>query len=65
MRQLIEAWHGIRMSERRAENLARTDVLAARTVATAAEALTLQDQPSRFRSVLGAPMTGRTSTSAQ
>lgn len=32
--------------------MARTDALAARTVAAAAESLTLRDQPSRFRSVL-------------
>lgn len=55
MRQLIEAWHGIHLSESRAEDLAITDAAAARSVAAAAENLTLQDQPSRFRRVLCAP----------
>ena len=55
MWQLVEAWHGIRIPQSRAEELARTDAVAARSVAAAAESLTLRDQPSRFRSVLGAP----------
>ena len=55
LRQLAEAWHGIRLSESQAEELARADAVAARTVAVSAESLSLRDQPSRFRSVLGTP----------
>ena len=52
MRQLVEAWHGIPMSDGRAEALAQVDAKSARSVASAAESLTLRDQPSRFRAVL-------------
>ncbi len=52
MRRIVEAWHGIRISKERAEDLARIEAAVAGVVSEKASRLTPQDQPTIFRRAL-------------